>query len=139
MFNTYDTSMNGFRKIYDRDELSAMVYNTIDYYARRNKILEDRCTQLEENAKQVLDERLKKENEDLREQLSMSYGEFSSQVEKDRYLKFQDRHIHDRATSRANGGKCPYLIPTGTGIGVILKVVCPICGEMEDITDTEVW
>ena len=47
--------------------------------------------------------------------------------------------MHNRAESKANGGRRPYLIPTGTGVGVILKVVCPICGESEDITDTEVW
>lgn len=28
---------------------------------------------------------------------------------------------------------------TGTGLGTIIKVTCPLCGETEDITDTSSW
>lgn len=87
----------------------------------------------------MADETLKSQIASLKERLSFSYGEFSSQKEKDAYDDFTERHMHQRMTLRAQGGKAPYLIPTGTGIGTILYVKCPICGEEENITDMEVW
>jgi len=95
--------------------------------------------ELHERALEMTNDELKDEIQSLQERLSMSYGEFSSQKEKDAYKDFERRHMHERLTMKIQSGKCPYLIPTGVGIGTHLEVVCPICGEKENITDTSVW
>lgn len=28
---------------------------------------------------------------------------------------------------------------TGTGIGTVIKIKCPVCGEEQDITDYDCW
>jgi len=40
--------------------------------------------------------------------------------------------------SKAKGNTYVYEL-TGTGIGTIIKITCPLCGETEDITDEESW
>lgn len=139
MFHVADYTSKNFTKVYNEDELANAVYDSVKYYHERAEELRQRNKELYDDAKKIVDEDLKKENEYLQQQLSMSYGQFSSQKEKDAYNNFELRHMHERLISRAQGGKCPYLIPTGTGIGTILHVKCPICGEEEDITDMEAW
>ena len=138
MLVTYDTS--GTRKeVLSRDELSKAVYDSIDYYeARCNRLIEEN-KRLKDAAREVVYEEFKDELTRLKDELHLSYGSFSSQKELDAYNDFTEQHMHDRLTSRYNGGRAPYLIPTGTGIGVILHVKCPICGEEKDITDDSVW
>lgn len=48
--------------------------------------------------------------------------------------EFRERHYQ----SCNNGGHYAYDIQ-GTGIGVMVKVKCPICGEEKDITDITDW
>lgn len=138
-FMVGDFKTKEYKTIYDEKELSSAVFDTIQYYHRRNEELLAENKTLLADAKAIADKKLHNEIKSLREDLKMSYGHFSSQKEKDAYIKFVKEHIHDRETSRANGGKVPYLIPNHTGIGTILKVKCQICGEEKDITDTEVW
>lgn len=139
MFYTYDTETKQSSVVYDADELATAVTDTIHYYKEQYQRIAEENRKLKDDAYGFVYEQLRNEMDSLREQLRLSYGSFSSQKEKDRYLQFEKRHMHMRAESKADGGRRPYLIPTATGIGVILKVVCPICGESEDITDTEVW
>lgn len=139
MFRTYDTETLKSSVVYSEKELSTAVIDTIHYYKEQYHRVEEENKKLKDNAYEFVYEQLRNEMDSLREQLRLSYGSFSSQKEKDRYLQFEQRHMHNRAESKANGGRAPYPIPTGTGIGTTLKVVCPICGESEDITDTEVW
>lgn len=138
-FYTYDTVTDRTAKVYSKEELSTAVLDTIEYYQNKAEALHKTNQRLMDDAKAIVEEGYKKDIEALQERLNLSYGSFSSQKEKNRYLQFEKRHMHNRAESKANGGRAPYLIPTATGIGIILKVVCPICGESEDITDTEVW
>ena len=126
-------------RIYDEKELSEAVFNTIKWYKGCNEDLALRNQELHDNAEAIVRHEYEAEIAHLKERLSMSYGEFASQKEKEAYDQFEKEHMHDRCTSRYNGGRAPYLIPTGTGIGTHLEVVCPICGEKKDITDTEVW
>lgn len=91
------------------------------------------------SAREIAEKDLIEENNRLKDELKFSIGQFFSQRELDDYNAFCKNHIHDRTTSKVNGGKAPYVIQEGTGIGVITKVKCPICGEEKDITDTEVW
>ena len=127
------------KPIYDEEELSNAVLETIKHYKERYKEVAEENKRLLLKGKEVANEELKGEIKYLKHRLALSYGSFASQKEKEAYADFQERHMHDRLTSRANGGKCPYLIPTSVGIGTILHVKCPICGEEEDITDDSVW
>lgn len=126
-------------KIYDEKELSNAVFDTIKWYKDRNKEIAERNQKLHDDAEVIVRHEYEAEIARLKQRLSMSYGQFSSQKEKDAYNDFTQRHMHERLTMKIQSGKAPYLIPTGTGIGTRLKVVCPICGESEDITDSEVW
>ena len=137
MFWTVHNSLS--KQILNKKELSTAVENTIEYYEEQNARLYEINKKLKEDAQAIVRAEYEREIANLKERLSFSYGEFASQKEKNAYNDFEQRHMHDRLTSRANGGKAPYLIPTGTGIGTHLEVVCPICGEKEDITDVEVW
>lgn len=139
MFNVYDTDSREFTEIYTAEELRDGVFNTIKYYKERLEEVEEKNKKLTDDGYTVVYEQLQNEIKNLQERLEFSYGFFSSQKEKDRYKQFEQRHMHNRLTNKYNGGRAPYLIPTATGIGTHLKVVCPICGESEDITDTEAW
>lgn len=139
MFNIYDTNSREFTEIYTSEELRDRVFNTIKYYEQRNEALYKTNQRLIDDAKAIVEENYKKDIEALKECLRLSYGQFVSQKELDAYNDFTNRHMHNRLTNKYNGGRAPYLIPTGTEIGTILHVKCPICGEEEDITDTEAW
>lgn len=49
-----------------------------------------------------------------------------------RYKHYERHHAYSHCSTYT------YEI-TGTGIGNIIKITCPICGESEDITDTDSW
>lgn len=138
-FHTFDTDTNKISVIYNTDELTKAVHDTLDWYKSGYEQLQKENSKLRTNGKEIAEQSLKDEIARLERKLSFSYGEFATQKEKDAYDDFERRHMHQRLTMKIQGGKCPYLIPTGTGIGTILKVVCPICGESEDITDMEAW
>lgn len=53
--------------------------------------------------------------------------------EKERAVAFIKKHrqsCHNSATR--------YELQ-GAGIGTIIKIICPVCGEVEDITDSDSW
>ncbi len=136
----YVTDLNDYSAtVYDHDELTKMVSDTIHYYEEANKQLMELNNRLTENAEQVVRKDYEEQISDLNERLKLSYGEFASEKELEAYKDFTNRHMHNRAESKANGGLAPYIIPNYTGLGCIKKVVCQICGESEDITDTEAW
>lgn len=137
MFYSYKDGIS--TKVFSSTELTELVYDSVKYYEERIEELEERNKQLYIDAESIVRKDYEKQINNLKEQLSLSYGEFASRREKEAYDQFEKEHMHDRQTSRYNGGRAPYLIPTGTGIGTNLKVVCPICGESKDITDTSVW
>jgi len=104
-----------------------------------NEKLKAENKRLKTKAVETISDELKKENKRLRHQIDMSYGEFASEKEKKAFEVFSQAHIHDRKTSKVNGGKAHYIIPYGTGLGCCKTVVCQICGEKKDITDISVW
>ena len=137
MFYSYKDGIG--TKVYSSTELTELVYDTIKYYEERVEEIAAHNEKLHDDAVGVVRAEYEDQIKYLKDRLAMSYGQFSSQKEKDAYDDFEQRHMHDRLSSRYNGGRAPYLIPTGTGIGTNLKVVCPICGESKNITDTSVW
>ena len=138
-FHTIDTETNAMATVYDENELAAAVLNSIKYYKEKVEHLERICSLWREKGWENANDELKDQIQALQERLNLSYGEFASQKEKNAYLDFERRHMHERQYLKIQGGKAPYLIPTGTGIGTLLEVVCPICGEKENIKDMEAW
>ena len=54
---------------------------------------------------------------------------------------FRSRHYEKCAlplNSKSAGSTYIYEL-TGTGLGTIIKITCPICGQSEDITDIDSW
>ena len=84
-------------------------------------------------------EKLKTEISRLRHDLEMSPIQFDSEKELKAYKKFCKKHEKCQLTSKANGGKVPYIVLNGTGVGTCKKVVCQVCGKEQDITDISVW
>lgn len=128
-----------FTKIYDSKELAKAVKDTLNYYEERTAAANERANRTLEEAKQFVTNQYEEENKRLKRRLKWSWGEFASEKEYDAFMQFRQEHMHNRAESRANGGKEPYIIPDYTGIGCAKDVVCQICGEKRDITDMEAW
>ena len=138
-FHSLDTDTMQISEIYDENELSKIVFNTVQYYKEQAEFWRQTYAQWRHHGLEKANEELINTIQSLREQLSLSYGEFASKKEKEAYETFEREHIHDRMTSKTHGGLVPYLIPEGTGIGTLLRVKCPICGEEKDITDIGAW
>lgn len=79
------------------------------------------------------------ENRTLKSILKYSVATLHSDLELERYKKFCERHEECRLKTKIDGGKMPYVVQYGTGIGVCTKVYCQACGKFEDITDSSVW
>ena len=139
MFHVKDFTSQNVQTVYNENELSTAVFDTIKYYREENERLKRENKEWHTKALEKANDELKDEIQFLQEKLALSYGEFSSEKEKQAYEQFEEEHMHDRLISKYNGGRAPYLVPTGTGIGTLLKVVCPICGKSRDITDISVW
>lgn len=75
----------------------------------------------------------------LKHDLEMSPITFDSEKEWKAYKKFCKKHEKCQLTNKANGGKVPYIVLNGTGIGTCKKVICQVCGKEQDITDISVW
>lgn len=135
----YQVKNNKFIQVCEEKELAEMVLNSIQYYRERADYFGAKNKELHEHAVEMANEELKDEIRALKQQLDLSYGQFASKKEKEAYDEFEKEHMHERLTMKIQSGKAPYLIPTYVGVGTILEVVCPICGEKKNITDTEVW
>lgn len=79
------------------------------------------------------------ENKTLKSILKYSVATLHSDLELERYKKFCEQHEECRLKAKIDGGKMPYVVQYGTGIGVCTKVYCQACGKFEDITDSSVW
>ena len=108
-------------------------------YIERNEELKEQNEKLLNDAKACADEALRYENESLKQRLSLSYGQFSSEKELKAFNAFSKKHEKCRAKFRADNGRAPYIIPYGTGLGTCVTAVCPVCGEKKEITDISVW
>ena len=111
----------------------------IETLEQLNSILEKENKQLKKDAVALVSKEILNENEYLKKKLEYSFGEFSSLKEKEMYCEFSKQHEHNRKNLKIQSGKVPYIIQTYTGVGICKEVVCPICGEKQDITDISVW
>ena len=137
MFYSYKDGIS--TQVCSSTEITDLVHNTVKYYEELVTELRERNKELYEHAEEIVRKDYENKIKNLEERLRFSYGEFATETELNEYNNFVKEHMHDRETSRYNGGRAPYLIPHYGGIGRTLKVVCPICGESKDITDMENW
>ena len=54
-------------------------------------------------------------------------------------IRFRDAHNHHRGLKVGLFSSTFQYEITGTGVGTILKIRCPVCGEERDITDYDAW
>lgn len=101
--------------------------------------LEKRIQRLLDNAESVKIRELEIENAHLKHLLEMSPVTFDSEKELKAYKKFCKKHEKCQLSAKANGGKVPYIVLNGTGVGTCKKVICQVCGKWQDITDISVW
>ena len=137
-FSTMDDDGN-WHEIYEADDLSKMLHDTINYYRDMARKEKNRGDMTLEEAKKQVKNQYEEENKQLKKNAELVYLRFNSYKERDAYHAFEQKHKECRGTSRINGGKMPYLIPYGTGVGTAYTAICPICGEKEDITDYTSW
>lgn len=135
-FHTCDG--NVLKKIYSSKELSQAVLDTISYHEQRAKELADRANKTREEVDQEIKNEFAEENARLKEQLRFSVATLSSEKELRAYNDFVDEHRTCRLT-KATGGKIPYVIQHGHGLGCCTTVFCQVCGASKDITDSSVW
>lgn len=138
-FLVYDAEREDPYKVFTAEELSKNVYDTINYYKKRVDTLQKQNTKLINNALEIAEEQLKKENEQLRNRLKLCVVELANEKELKAYNNFVKEHEKCRNLAKINHGKAPYVIQYGVGVGTITQVRCPICNEMIDITDTGAW
>lgn len=122
------------KEIFEFDEA---IQHMRDSYQWMKSQYENMQTQLSNWNK---DEEIEKYRDQTRYLRSHSLCELSDkelQAKKD----FMDKHWKKCAeplNNKVAGNTYIYEI-TGVGIGTIIKIKCPICGESKDITDTSSW
>lgn len=100
--------------------------------ANRNRALID-------NTESEKIKKLKSEISYLKKQLELSVVSLDSEKELKAYKKFCKKHEKCQLSTKANGGKVPYIVLNGTGVGTCKKVICQVCGKEQDITDISIW
>ena len=101
--------------------------------------LEKRIQRLLDNVESAKISELEIENNHLKHLLEMSPIQFDSEKELKAYKKFCKKHEKCQLSAKVNGGKVPYIVLNGTGVGTCKKVICQVCGKEQDITDISVW
>lgn len=120
-------------------KLADGVFDAIMDAERRAKQAYEQASRTRKEVASGLRSEFKGENERLKERLRFSVAELYSEKELEAYHQFVEDHENCRLGLKINGGKMPYVVQYGTGIGVCTKVVCQVCGESKDITDSSVW
>ena len=139
MFTTWDRISNKLSKTCDKEELISLLASTLDYYENKAKTATERAERTKDEVRSEVMNEYARENAELHERLKLSFGSFNFSEEMQRYKRFCDKHASCRLISKINGGKIPYVKVYCTGIGSTYTVVCPVCGEEEDITYIDGW
>ena len=93
--------------------------------------------QLEEWNKDQEIEKYKKQAEDIRIH-SLQYLTDNELKEIESFKKNHYARCAAPLQNKAKGDTYIYTI-TNTGLGAIIQITCPLCGETKDITDTDSW
>lgn len=139
MFHIINTESDDMQTIYEPKELVKALKDTLSYYKEQTTNALTEASKTREEVIAEIQNAYAEENAQLRENLRFSYGFFSSEKELNAWRAFCERHEKSRLRTKISGGKMPYVIPYGTGVGQCVTAVCQVCGEKEDITDTSAW
>lgn len=140
IYSSWIKSFDGTpHKIYSPMDFATLVYDNMTYYKYEQEYWRKEAERLKTEARQEVKNEYAEENTQLKEKLQLSYGSFDYPEEMKRYKAFEKRHIDSCRRTKYTGSQCPYVIVNGTGVGTLYKVVCPVCGEEEDITHVESW
>ena len=124
---------------YTPQTFAQQVQDILEQYQNRT----EQAEQFAEKTREEIDIAAAKKNQEqiqqLKNKLSLVYGTFDFPEEKERWDSFCKKHEACRVKYKIDGGKMPYIIPYGTGIGCCYTAVCQACGEKEDITYSEGW
>ena len=138
-FSVYDTDTSDFYEVLTAQELSDKVYKSINFYQERADKLAKENQELMDDALSRANDQLKQEITKLKERLKLCVVELGSEKELEAYNNFKQAHERCRSFSKYFQAQFPYIIQSSSGVGILSKAKCPICGEEKDITDTEVW
>lgn len=133
----YDPNL--IRHLYSAEDLANIVKDSVEYYEEHAKKADERANRTEEEIRADIQNEFKKENQQLKRELHLSFGHFNSESELNKFTEFNNKHSACRKTYKINLGKVPYIIPTLTELGWAFDVICPICGEKKNITDYSAW
>lgn len=127
-----------FITIDEPHELADKVLKSVTYYQDEMKRAKEEAAKTRKEVAAEIVNEYAAENAALKEELNFTIASVASEKELDAYIAFTEKHLPCRNT-RATGGKCPWIMQTSTGLGMVTKLKCPVCGETTDITDSSVW
>lgn len=133
----YDPNL--IRHLYSAEDLANIVKDSVEYYEQHAKEADERANRTEEEIRANIQNEFKKENQQLKRELLLSFGHFNTESELNRFIEFDNKHSACRKTYKINSGKVSYVIPTLTELGWVFNAICPICGEKKNITDYSAW
>ena len=119
------------------DEFDRHVRHIRHIYENQKETIEDLRKRLREYNK---DEEIVKRDQKIRDLYDHSLLQLSD-VELQREEAFREKHYEKccgNGKYKGRGNTWIYTL-TGTGIGTCIEIKCPLCGESEDITDTDSW
>ncbi len=128
-----------FTDVYEPAEILSIIDASLNYYKDKAEEAIEQSKRTKEEVRQEVINEYAHENAEIQKQLTLSYGSFTFPEEKKRFDDFRARHIETCRTTHATGGLEPYVKVVGTGIGDSYTVVCPVCGESENITYVDGW
>ena len=113
-----------------KNEMEKLLSSVQKEYERQVEETEYYRKKYEEFRKDTEIQMLESEIKDIRRRslLLMSEAEYSAN------RRFMNHHYE----KCGNGNTFQYELH-GTGVGIAIRVKCPVCGEQEDITDTDSW
>lgn len=132
-FGTYDQKY-GYRIIEDFDTAVEKLKTSYDYMKDR---VQDMESTLENWNKDDELQKLRNSNEWLHKHSLLTV----SDKEMESLRAFRDKHYEmccGNGKYKSKGNTWIYTI-SGTGIGHIIKITCPECGQTEDVTDIDSW
>ena len=126
--------VHGIRIIEDFDKAMTALKTSYEYMKER---VEDMEKTLDEWNKDEEIQQLKKEKKDVYNHslLQLSNKEVES------LRAFRDKHFREccgNGQYKAKGNTWIYTI-SGTGLGHVIEITCPECGQSEDVTDIDSW
>jgi len=124
---------------YTPQTFAQQVQEIMEHYQARAEQAEKFAAKTRAEIDAAAEQKNQEEIKRLKNNFSLVYGMFDFPQEKERWLAFCKKHEKCRLLANVDGGKMPYIIPYGTGIGCCYTAVCQACGEKENITYSEGW